>query len=270
MPIEQDRLLEIRSLAEREDIPPFRVHSREMLLICDELLLSRERFGAVSGGAGDDLDRGLLYKPTPVETLAERLAKVEDRQASLDAMFTEGPNRLNRRQERLDDRIDNSEKQTREATRKLDERITKVVEIIGERISGLVDQDASLEKQLGEIDNIRAFEVLELKQRLSALESRTVGLQQVGALAAFPTGSADTAEAAADAVLPVPQRGDRVRLEGAKTLAFYSVPDGWYDVAGQNGDAFQIRVPQFGGDWLPYIPNANEGLKEVRHAENNT
>lgn len=207
-----------------------------------------------------------------VAELAERLAKVEDRQAALDAMFTKGPNRLNRRQERLDDRIDTSEKQTREALVKVNERIDKVAEIIGERVSGLVVQIDAL---------------VGLHANLEHLDPATVTVQdvlrtlRVARMSApdFPTGGASTAEAAADAVLPVPQRGDRVRLEGARSVVGSAIADGWYDVLGFAGapdnPQFQIRVRDAdlgmqGIDtpaYSPWLFCGQPSLKEVRHAD---
>lgn len=199
-----------------------------------------------------------------IAELAERLTKVEDRQDEFEQRTVKA---LSHQDERFN--AQNAGRHQLEAA--LNARIDKVAEIIGERISGLIDRLDKLEKPWAyppteAID--AAFAALPPDAHGTIAPGEMERVLQAAARAAFPTGGATTAEAAADAVLPVPQRGDRVRLEGAKTLAFYSVPDGWYDVAGQNGDAFQIRVPQFGGDWLPYIPNANEGLKEVRHAEN--
>jgi hypothetical protein len=124
---------------------------------------------------------------------------------------------------------------------------------------------------------------------------------------AFPTGGADTAEAAAEAVLPVcstcggtgevderaggtprsgslpcpdcvggavlpiPQRGDRVRLEGARSIGGFSIDDGWYTVTGGTEECFQVAAYKEPDEpdsarRLAYVPNNSHGLKEVRHA----
>lgn len=132
--------------------------------------------------------------------------------------------------------------------RDTNKRINKAVEIIGERVSGL-------------------------DERIAALEAGTMK-NGAWAEAAFPTGGAATAEAAAEAVLPVPQRGDRVRLEGARSIGSTPIKDGWYEVLGQQADAFQVRFTPDGGApsdivglGLFWIANNDPGLKEVRHAD---
>lgn len=151
-------------------------------------------------------------KPTPVEALAERLAKVEDRLAVIHG--------------------------------EVHQRIDKVVDIVGERVSELVEQIANHE---------------------ALIEQLVGGLADWGSgEPAFPTGGASTAEAATDAVLPVPQRGDRVRLEGALTTASLTLHPGWYEVTGQDGHSFQVRVGE-GSLALYWVLNGSPGLKEVRH-----
>jgi hypothetical protein len=196
-----------------------------------------------------ELVEALRNKPTPVEALAERLAKVEEGLAGVAAFNGRLHERFGKSEHAFVQNVIDGQHY-----KLLNERIDKVAEIIGDRVSGLVE-------------------------RLDALEGRTVGLQTFGApttgvfadypgaptlptddyepmqfnwevaeqgAAAFPTGGSDTAEAAADAVLPVPQRGDRVRLEGARSVVGSVIADGWYDVLGFAGapdnPQFQIRV----------------------------
>jgi hypothetical protein len=225
--IAQSRLIEIRNLAAADSAEPFRVHSHEMVAICDELMRYRDESLV-------EVSRAERNQPAVTE-LAERLAKVEDRLAGL-VTPADNYGSILTRLDAAEEKHEDLWKRTNKLQAAMTERIDRVVDIVGERIGVLV-------------------------ARINEIDGRTMGSTLIGA---FPTGGADTAEAAADAVLPVPQRGDRVRLEGARTLNFYPVPDGWHEVTGQNGDAFQIRVPQFGGDWLPYLLNTHEGLKEVK------
>jgi hypothetical protein len=211
-----------------------------------------------------------------VAELAERLAKVEDRLA---------------REEEL--RLG------------VDSRIDKVAEIIGERVSGLVDEigehgkslrkytlTAHIEKIAESIDG----RLSELDRRLAGIENGDAqdyayalkGLDEVRLRAglgtmqaehprgptapAFPTGGAHTMEGATNAVLPVPQRGDRVRLEGALSLGG-STHTGWFDVTGNADGAFQIDATNQAARPVPHVKftvwvaHGDPGLKEVRHAD---
>jgi archaellum component FlaC len=188
----------------------------------------------------DPIDPG---KPSDIEVVAERLAEVEDRLASL---------HLTERYAKVHDRID------------------KVAEIIGERVSGLVDQLEALARKGGSVE-------AEHSEKLDQ-HSRDIGrllhlIFDEKPVPAFPTGGAHTLEGATEAVLPVPQRGDRVRLEGATNGAGKWVPDGWYDVV---GSGITDGVPTFQVDcgrpdiddaprWLPWIAATHPGLKEVVH-----
>jgi hypothetical protein len=211
-----------------------------------------------------------LRKPTPVEALAERLAKVEEGLAGVAAFNGRLHERFGKSEHAFVQNVIDGQHY-----KLLNERIDKVAEIIGDRVSGLVE-------------------------RLDALEGRTVGLQTFGApttgvfadypgaptlptddyepmqfnwevaeqgAAAFPTGGSDTAEAAADAVLPVPQRGDRVRLEGATTMGGATLT-GWFNVIGSGAAAFQVEVlsahPGDNTKLIPWITANDPGLKEVQ------
>lgn len=57
-----------------------------------------------------------------------------------------------------------------------------------------------------------------------------------------------------------PQRGDRVRLEGARSLGNTKLQDRWYDVTGATEQDFQVEAG-IGRFW---IVNDDPGLKEVR------
>jgi hypothetical protein len=189
---------------------------------------------------------GALKRNQPaVAELAERLAKVEDRLAQLkDVEFSLT-------------RIANLARIIGEHKLETNQRIDKVAEIIGERVSGLVDE-------LEELKNWAWGGGPSPRQRIVAAMPKELR-------DAFPTGGAGTAEAATDAVLPVPQRGDRVRLEGATSTGQTHLKDGWYDVTGfheataiGDNDQFQVGTPNGGLYWL-YIHTS--ALKEVRHAD---
>jgi hypothetical protein len=164
----------------------------------------------------------------------------------------------------------------------LNERIDQVVEIIGARIDELEskakDATRSAHKRIdGLVNDIAAAtdSAKRAHERIDDLRELT-GINRFTADAPFPTGGASTAEAAADAVLPVPQRGDRVRLEGARALNGRRVVDGWYDVIGHDGPnilggpVFQIATRESAerddtAPWLPWLAQSSH-VKEVRHA----
>lgn len=205
-----------------------------------------------------------------VAELAERLAKVEARQDEFEQRTVKA---LNEHSERFNLQMDLRLAQARG----LNDRIDKVAEIIGERISGLVDQVAALENRAGyaadgapyvgdpSVTSGGTVTAMPPVMRRVYAEGGEAALK-----AAFPTGGATTAEAAADAVLPVPQRGDRVRLEGAQSVGHTRIADGWYDAVGHTDDHFQVRVGRAGnieGVDLFWIDNQHPGLKEVSHAD---
>jgi tetrahydromethanopterin S-methyltransferase subunit G len=260
-------------------------------------------------GEAAEIGELLLHKPTPVEALAERLAKVEDRLARL-VQPADNYGSILTRLDAIEGRQDEFEQRTVSAlnthgarvaafgkelhgvnvgeadhNRKLHDRITQVAEIIGERVSGLVEEIAAVRDSAK-----RAHERMdEWGKHVDELDRRTFGSTLVGA---FPTGGDSTAEAASDAVLPVPekrdafaipeghfavrdaegratgdvlpvpQRGDRVRLEGAKTINGHPIKDGWYDVLGHGKEfpEFQIGLDHMR---TPWVRNDSPGLKEV-------
>lgn len=143
------------------------------------------------------------------------------------------------------------------------------------------------EKKTGYKDEIAALRADRVKlqgeiERLTHELAEARSQKQDGA--AFPTGAGTTVEdavAVAEAEAwtaalvqePVvesepliPQRGDRVRLEGARSIGGFRVEDGWYDVVGQRYDSvFQIAEKRAnGGAALCWIEAAHPGLKEVR------
>jgi hypothetical protein len=225
--IAQSKLIELRNMLARE-IPTYRSEYSLLVEVCDELMEYRAADAPLP-----------THKPTPVEALAERLAKVEDNLASLHKLVDSLTG--------LTERLAGNYSDLTERYAKVHERIDKVAEIIGERVSGLVDE---ITRAHGRIDILMA---------------------EPPAGPAFPTGGAHTLEGAAEAVLPVPQRGDRVRLEGAVSVSNKPVPDGWYDVIGHSDTAatpeFQIAVSVEEPRRSPWMSTAQPGLKEVRHAD---
>ena len=84
----------------------------------------------------------------------------------------------------------------------------------------------------------------------------------------FPAGAATTVDEVLAAVPPTddgpPRRGDRVRLEGARFVGRGGViPDGWYDVVGQEFGQFQF-VLSSDLRRLGWLPNDHPGVKEIR------
>lgn len=85
--------------------------------------------------------------------------------------------------------------------------------------------------------------------------------------AAFPTGAATTVEEViAQAEEPsaesddAPRRGDRVRLEGARSIGNTKLEDGWYDVTGSTALDFQVKA----GIGCFWVGATDPSLKEVR------
>lgn len=203
---------------------------------------------------GDAAEKALdLGKPSDIEVIAERLAKVEDRLAhtpSIDAVTRE----LN------------------DSAGRLDDRITEVADIIGERVSGLVDRLDKLEGPAGWLDNMQAS-INGLTERLDGPQNAIdalVGSIPIGLRAGFPTGGATTAEAAAEAVLPVPQRGDRVLIrKGAQTLGGAVLKEQWATVIGLSKNLTPLVQVELDGDGdtrsIPWIDVSF--IMEVRHAD---
>jgi len=86
----------------------------------------------------------------------------------------------------------------------------------------------------------------------------------------FPAGAATTVDEVLAAVPPTddgpPRRGDRVRLEGARFVGRGGViPDGWYDVVGQEFGQFQF-VLSSDLRRLGWLPNDHPGVKEIRRS----
>lgn len=259
------RLRYLRGLAAgtRETYVP--VERVEFISILDELIQAR-----------DPMDHPL---PLPernqpaVAELAERLTKVEEYLLQLQQNANGRHGETAKRLAEIDQRIDNANTVFGDLAGRfgkiehafvqnvvdgqhfklLNERIDKVVEIIGERISGLADEIAAVR------DSAKR-----------AHERFDGGIDWHGEPdPAFPTGGAHTAEAAADAVLPVPQRGDRVRLEGARSLFGTEIENGWWPVlgSGEGNNCFQVgRNGDITGP-LYWVRNTDPGLKEVRHVD---
>lgn len=211
---------------------------------------------------------------TDVEALAERLAKVEDR---LTRLVTPSDNygSILTRLDKIDGRLDTQSELRVRSNRTLDERIDKVAEIIGERVSGLVERQDEFERRT--VFTLNEMQAVDLKGGYDslgqALRGKVYSPDDSLTTPAFPTGGASTAEAVADAVPPVPRRGDRVRLEGAIADTDRAIPDGWYDVIGHSGGSdeppsFQIEAAtQFDfAKWVPWLYYDPKTLKEVRHA----
>lgn len=116
-----------------------------------------------------------------------------------------------------------------------------------------------------------ATDIEALAQRLAKVEDRLAAHSaDINALKypAFPTGAATTvADVIAQVEEPVaeseplkPQRGDRVRLEGARSLGNTKLEDRGYDVTGATAQDFQVEAG-IGRFW---IVNDDPALKEVR------
>lgn len=153
-----------------------------------------------------------LGKPTDIEVITERLAKVEDTIAAIQSNGLVREMQANHRD--------------------VHKRINTVVEIIGERM-------------------------LALDKTLEELKASTLHTEH-GDKVHFDGEPVPTEQL-------VPQRGDRVRLEGAVSSGGSVIPDGWYDVVGRGPahGGFQVRTLH---DALYWVSDDHPGLKEVRRA----
>lgn len=212
--------------------------------------------------------RGMAPNTPAVAELAARLDEFEQRTVKT----------LNAHHERFDTQ---SELRTR-GNRALDQRIDQVVEIIGTRVEGLVNDIAvatdSAKRAHERVDNTNVL-FAELRSMFDAAENRTVNMfdrhtEDIAKLLhpdppAFPTGGASTAEAVAEAVLPVPQRGDRVQIApNTKTLGGANLRQQWAVVIGVSDGGNLVQVELDGeGDTrsIPWIDRAD--IMEVRHAQ---
>ena len=195
-------------------------------------------------------------KPTDIEALAQRLSKVEERIAA-------NLSNINGRFEETSKRIDQACDIIGERISQLEERLNAVVDLLGEssRAPGALyyaTRIAQLADALRELSpGWRGWKGSDLP---FGLQPNPPG---------FPTGAGTTVE---DAIAQVeepgaeieplkPQRGDRVRLEGALSVAGWPIIDGWYDVVGHGELDFQIAIADGRRKWVPDI---HPGLKEVR------
>ena len=136
------------------------------------------------------------------------------------------------------------------------ERHDQAMEIVGTRIGELA-------ARLDKIDQLLATPFWQAN-------GDPLGNIRRDGTAPFPTGAAatvDDALAAVPATDDPPRRGDRVRLEGARTAYLLkAVPDGWYDVIGWSetvdNPSFQIAADSAG--WVPFIRDNSPAVKEIR------
>lgn len=133
----------------------------------------------------------------------------------------------------------------------LSERIDQVCEIIGARIGGL-------EERLNNPPPATFGDTLRQAEDAVA----------VAEAEAWTAAVAQVEEPVAESEPLKPQRGDRVRLEGA--IAYYghdTIPEGWYDVLGCDAvtSSFQIKAATGALRWV----EAGAGLKEVRRGAAN-
>ena len=257
MTIAQARLVELQNDLHTEIGFRVRVTSDELTLIVDELVKQRDDRAKVQD-ENWQLQRERADAATDIEALARRLAKVEDGWAAANRDVG-----------------------------KLHARIDQACEIIGARIGGLEERiDAMAD---GGRDIIAAVELT--LTHSEGVAERVVKLerQQGGGIAfgvqpnppGFPTGAGTTVE---DAIAQVeepgaeseplkPQRGDRVRLEGARSITGRRVSDGWYDVIGHNETVFQIATRESTerddmAAWLPWL-GFTPAVQEVRRGAAN-
>lgn len=165
-------------------------------------------------------------KPTDIEALAQRLAKVEDRLAA-------GDESVNANADALSDVIDVVEialAHSEKVAARLDEFETRVV--------GLLDAHTT---------DIAALKHPDVPFSTGAATT----VEEVIAQAEEPSAESDDA----------PRRGDRVRLEGVRSIGNTKLEDGWYDVTGSTAlDEFQVKAG-IGRFW---VSASDTGLKEVR------
>lgn len=227
----------------------------------------------------DAVDRAEA-KQTDIEALAERLAKVEDRLSASVSNVTYD-------RKRIDALVTSTLNADNELRRRLDEfeSLRHDLHDIVERLTALVERQA---KAIAEVEqrlaNLQYQVIVELGEQVEALAARLGRLD--GQHTAFPTGAATTVEEVleqveevleqADIEMPIseqqafvddgpPRRGDRVRLEGARTtIAKTHIVDGWYDVVGHTDGEFEIIAMRYadGGHLLAWVPPGDH-VKEV-------
>jgi len=190
-----------------------------------------------------------LREAGEIEALAQRLAKVED-------LLVVHKDILRTHRERCVG---------------LDQRIDKACEIIGGRIGGL-------EEQIGGLDlAIKGLFVRVAKLDAPAFPSGAAtpvedAIAQAEAeawtAAVVQEPVAQVEEPGAESDTSPPRRGDRVRLEGARSVGNHLLEDRWYDVLGQQEPDAVFQVREFVGDvvglHLFWVPNDSPGLMEVR------
>lgn len=240
MTITQSRLIELQNLynSARPDGTTPAFLWTECKEVINELVASRDAIARLREervrlqDENEQLRSDVRASEQAINAHVDAAADEDEQERRLDA--------LEKLAAKIDRDVDNLARQHGVLGDRLDARIDKVVEIIGDRTARLVEaiDETGLRAGLGGMDEV-----------------------------AFPTGGASTAEAAAEAVPTVPQRGDRVRLEGAESTIGIRIKDGWYDVVGGHDQSFQIRHPSTPGAVLralSWVTHDDPGLKEVR------
>ena len=121
----------------------------------------------------------------------------------------------------------------------------------------------ALAQRLAEVEDRLALWLAEVEALPSGAGTAVEDAVAVAEAEAWTAAVAQVEEPVAESEPLKPQRGDRVRLEGA--IAYYghdTIPEGWYDVLGCDAvtSSFQIKAATGALRWV----EAGAGLKEVR------
>lgn len=238
----QSRLTEIRNLA-AADGPAFILHGRELVDMCDELMRHRDERAKLQD-ENESLRHDLRQatadpRVSDIEALAQRLAKVEDN-------------------------LDYAKTLTRTKAKELTARIDQVCDTIGARIGGLEERLARLEQAPERFvlhDNVKVTNAPFPTGAGTTVEDAVA----VAEAEAWTAAVAQVEEPGAESEPLKPQRGDRVRLEGARSIGGAELEDRWFDVLGQNAGIFQVES----GGGLFWVMLSDPGLKEVRRGAAN-
>lgn len=240
MTIAQARLVELQNDLHTEIGFRVRVTSDELTLIVDELVEKRDnpRYREIA-----ELRADRVKLQGEIERLTHALAEAQAHLANLRALPETGTLFAQKGEGWL----------TIEA---LAQRLAKVEDRLAvQRAEIVVHKDILHRERLAKLEQAPERSVLYENVKITD--------------APFPTGAATTVDEVLETVQEAgqpsddgpPRRGDRVRLEGARSLGGTKLEDRWYDVTGAAHGDFQVEGANGGRFWVLGIDPA---VKEVR------